>query len=142
MNGVWTFPREQNKNFSFSSLGKRKIFCLERLKDNWIWSRKTIKTVTLTCIWRFWRKIIGLSRALFVLSQVPIRNCHGLFCKIEEIVTATFPFSRAFFWLFCHGQLVNFHFTGKIWDFLSRALFQNNGQFFKKCHGQTLKCHR
>ena len=77
----------------------------------------------------FGEKITGLSRTLFVLLRAKIKNCHRHFCKFTKIVTATFRFSRAFFWLFCHGQLFNFHrqnlgfFVTDIFS-KSRALFQ------------------
>ena len=72
-------------------------------------------------------------KAGFFLLRERISKSHGQFCyvtvKIPEIVTATFRFSRVFFWLFCHGQLVNFH-GQNLWFFVtgtfskSRALFQ------------------
>ena len=88
----------------------------------------------------FGEKITGLSRALFVFPRAKIRNCHGHFCKFANIVTATFRFSRAFFWLFCHGQLVNFH--GQNLGFFVTGIFSKSRALFQKVSRANRKMSR
>ena len=56
-----------------------------------------------------------------------------------DFVTAIFNLSRAKFRAFCHGHsgLV----TGKIWRFLSRALWECHGHISQFCHGHFKNCH-
>ena len=98
------------------------------------------KRVTFTGNLKFREKITALSRALVVLSGAKIRNCHGHFCKFAKIVTATFRFSRAFFWLFCHGQLVNFH--GQNLGFFVTGIFSKSRALFQKVSRENRKMSR
>ena len=72
----------------------------------------------------------------------------------SETATGSFVMSRAKFHklsrpLFVfHGHFLSYFvtgntsvFTGKIRNFLARALFRSHGHFFKKCHGQIKNCH-
>ena len=89
-------------------------------------------------------KTTGFLQAVFDLLRERIRNCHGQFSyvtgKIPEIVTGTFRFSRAFFLLFCHGQLVNFH--GQNLGFFVTGTFSKSRALFQKVSRANRKLSR